>query len=150
MVFFINISLNGCRFLNVKPYQQAVEPVPFHLEPPAAAQLFSSEPQDEVAVAELPEGQAGVHEFEMLESELTGVNHGLPYRQHTGILRGIALSHSAGENQVGRISGVQADCTSDDFMFVADQENIAVMLLFRVCLQVKEKIKVGQVPVNLV
>ena len=85
----------------VQPAGQAVEPPPTETEPAAGAHLLTAEAQDEIAVAHLLEGQAGIDELEVLVSLAMRIADGCPYGHRTGVKPGECLAESGGETEAG-------------------------------------------------
>lgn len=124
--------------------QQVVQPLPAETEPSPGAALLATEAEHEVTIAVLLKWESGVHELHVTESVLMGILEGFPYSQYTRVLQGIGLSHTSRKPEIGIVSRIDTGRASDNFVFVADDENLCLPAVNQPGVHVLEKDDVGK------
>lgn len=124
--------------------QQVVQPLPAETEPSPGAALLATEAEHEVTIAVLLKWESGVHELHVTESVLMGILEGFPYSQYTRVLQGIGLSHTSRKPEIGIVSRIDTGRASDNFVFVADDENLCLPAVNQSGVHVLEKDDVGK------
>ena len=92
LAFIVYNNAADCYLLPPKPRCDTINPANGDTEPSEGADLLASEAEDEVAVDVATEGQADVHEADVLTANLMGIADGVPVSDSIGMKRSKTLT----------------------------------------------------------
>ena len=111
----------------IEPGEQRVYPADGAVEPSVGACGLAAETEDEVTKSILTEGQAHIHEVDMLEAAPVGILQHVPDGHDMGMQPGIGLSAEGCIPQIGLMLTVDDSRTADDVVAIAGQEEMTVV-----------------------
>ena len=101
-----------------QPRRNGVDPSDRDVEPAVCAHFFTSEPQNEISVDVLTEGQPYVHKTNVLVTLGMCVLDGVPVGYGIGVEWGVALAFCRAIPKESILAGIDEHSTSDDALFV--------------------------------